>query len=267
MKLKTGNKLKLGVFIIIGLLFFIVGIYFVGKKQNLFDNTFGISTVFRDVSGLQIGNNVRFGGINVGIIENISIKNDTSIRVDMQIQEDVHRFIKVDSRAIIGSEGIMGNKILVLTPGTSPNVIKKNTVIASSAAVSLDDILKNVRVTSENTADITDDLAEIVHYIRTGQGTIGKLFMDSAFAEDIDRTVGNVRKGTKGFQENMEAAKSNVLLRGYFRRKEKQKEKEQKELQQEKQSQTQQKSSTQVKPEKQDQDTTATKKKKKFLVF
>lgn len=264
MKLKTENKIKLGIFITLGVLFFIVAIYFIGKKQQLFNNTFGISAVFKDVSGLQAGNNVRFGGINVGIIESISIMNDTSIRVNMQIQDDVHKFIKEDSKAVIGSEGIMGNKILVLTPGTSGNVIKKNSFIGTSSPVSLDDILENVYVTSGNAADITGDLAEIIHYIRTGRGTIGKLFMDSVFAEDIDRTIGNVRKGTKGFQENMEAAKSNVLLRGYFRRKEKQKEKEQKELK-EKQQQTQPQTSSQ--PEKQDQDTTATKKKKKFLVF
>lgn len=261
MKLKTGNKIKLGVFITLGIVFFIIAIYFIGKKQQLFNNTFGISAVFKDVSGLQPGNNVRFGGINVGIIESISIMNDTSIRIDLQIQDDVHKFIKEDSKAVIGSEGIMGNKILVLTPGTSPNIIKKNSFITTTSPVGLDDILAKILVTSENAADITGDLAEIIHYIRTGQGTIGKLFMDSTFAEDIDNTIGNVRKGTKGFQENMEAAKSNVLLRGYFRRKEKQKEKEL----QEKQQQTQPKST--VQPEKQNQDTTDDKKKKKFLIF
>lgn len=226
MKSKTGNNLKLGVFVSLGTLFFIIGIYFVGKKQNLFDATFRISAVFKDVSGLQSGNNVRFGGINVGIIENILIVNDTSIRVDMQIQEEVHKFIKEDSKALIGSEGIMGNKILIITPGISERVVKSKALIQTSAPVNMDDILVNLKITVENAAVITNDLSAITSNIRTGKGTIGKLFMDSTLAVDIDKTVGNIKQGAGGFKENMEAAKSNILLRGFFRKKERDQEKD-----------------------------------------
>ncbi len=228
MKTQTGNKLKLGVFVTLGILLFIIGIYFVGKKRNLFDTTFGLRAVFKDVSGLQPGNNVRFAGINVGIIDNITIINDTSVRVDMQIQQDVRRFIKSDSRAVIGSEGIMGNKILIITPGSSARVVKNNAFIATNAPINIDDILKNLKVTIENAAVITEDFAKVTQSISSGKGTVGKLFMDSTFAKDIDQTVTNVKKGTQGFQENMEAAKSNILLRGFFRKKEKAKQ-EQKE--------------------------------------
>jgi phospholipid/cholesterol/gamma-HCH transport system substrate-binding protein len=183
--------------------------------------------VFKDVSGLQPGNNVRFAGINVGIIDNITIVNDTSVRVDMQIQDDVKKFIKSDSRAVIGSEGIMGNKILIITPGSSGTVVKNNAYIATTAPVNMDDILNNLKVTIENAALITEDFSEITTSIRSGRGTIGKLFMDTAFADDIDRTVTNIKKGAGGFQENMEAAKSNILLRGFFRKKEKAKQEEQ----------------------------------------
>jgi phospholipid/cholesterol/gamma-HCH transport system substrate-binding protein len=225
MKTQTGNKLKLGVFVTLGILLFIIGIYFVGKKQNLFDTTFGLRAVFKDVSGLQPGNNVRFAGINVGIIDNITIINDTSVRVDMQIQQDVKRFIKSDSRAVIGSEGIMGNKILIITPGSSNRVVKSNAFIATTAPINMDDILKNLKTTIENAAIITEDFSVITRSISSGKGTVGKLFMDSTFARDIDQTVTNVKKGTQGFQENMEAAKSNILLRGFFRKKEKEQEK------------------------------------------
>lgn len=228
MKTQTGNKLKLGVFVTLGILLFIIGIYFVGKKQNLFDTTFGLRAVFKDVSGLQPGNNIRFAGINVGIIDNITIINDTAVRVDMQIQQDVKKFIKSDSRAVIGSEGIMGNKILIITPGSSGQVVKNNAYIATTAPINMDDILKNLKVTIENAAIITEDFARITQSISSGKGTVGKLFMDSTFAKDIDQTVTNVKKGTQGFQENMEAAKSNILLRGFFRKKEKAKQEQEK---------------------------------------
>ncbi|NJO68075.1 MAG: MCE family protein [Bacteroidetes bacterium] len=229
-----------------------------GKNKNLFDNTFGISTIFKDVSGLQPGNNIRFAGINVGIIENIVILNDTAVRVDLQIQESVHRFIKEDSKAIIGSEGIMGNKILIISPGTSEKIVKRKAVIQSLAPLNMDEILANLKTTIENAAIMTGDLSEITTTIRTGKGTIGKLFMDSTLAEDIDKTVGNIRQSAGGLKENMEAAKSNILFRGYFRRKEKEKEKEQQQLQEQKEKAKSE--SEEVKSSKQKTDTTSSKK-------
>lgn len=231
MKLKNGNKIKLGVFVTLGTLLFIIGIYFVGKKQNLFDSTFGLRTVFKDVSGLQAGNNIRFNGINIGVIENITIVNDTSVRVDMQILQNSHKFIKEDSRALIGSEGIMGNKILIITPGSSTRIVKNNSYIQSQPPVNMDAILTNLKVTVDNSASITSDLSTIMDFISTGKGTIGKLLMDSAFAEDVDKTVGNIKQGAGGFKDNMEAAKSNILLRGFFRKKEKEAEEQQKQKQ------------------------------------
>lgn len=226
MKVRTGNNIKLGIFVTLGTLFFILAIYFVGKRQNLFDTTFRISAVFKDVSGLQEGNNVRFAGINVGIIENIVIINDTSVQVDLQVQEKVHKFIKEDSKAIIGSEGLMGNKILIITPGSSNRVVSRKAFIATNSPINMDDIMKNLQVTIENAALVSGDLSEITGNIREGRGTIGKLFMDSTFAENIDRTIVNIKRGAGGFQQNMEAVKDNFLFRGYFRKKEK-KEKEQ----------------------------------------
>jgi phospholipid/cholesterol/gamma-HCH transport system substrate-binding protein len=57
--------------------------------------------------------------------------------------------------------------------------------------------------------------------IREGKGTIGKLFLDSSFAQNLDKALVNIKQGAGGFKENMTAAKSNFFLRGYYNRKEK----------------------------------------------
>ncbi len=67
MKKDTSNKIRLGIFISLGIAVFIVGIYFIGERQQLFRSTFRVSGVFKDVAGLQAGSNVRFSGINVGL--------------------------------------------------------------------------------------------------------------------------------------------------------------------------------------------------------
>ena len=91
MQKNTGKKIALGVFVCLGTGLFIVGIYFIGNKQQMFSTIFRIRAIFRDVNGLQVGNNVRFSGINVGTIENIEIISDTSVKVDMIIDEDVRK--------------------------------------------------------------------------------------------------------------------------------------------------------------------------------
>lgn len=227
MKKNNSSRIKLGIFVIVGLILLTIGIYFIGQKQQLFSNTFRVRCIFKDISGLQVGNNVRFSGINVGVVENIELVADTSVRIDLVINNDVRKFIKKDAKAVIGSDGLMGNKIIVIMPGTSDKQpIANNDLIATSASVNFDDIMQSLKVTTDNAAIITEDLAAIMDNISSGRGTIGKLFMDSAFATNIDQTILNIKQGAGGFKRNMDAASHSILLRGYLKKKEKEKEKE-----------------------------------------
>lgn len=222
MKKATGNKIRLGIFVSVSITLFIAGLYYIGQKQQLFNNTFRVSGIFKDISGLQVGNNVRFSGINVGIVEDIEQITDTTVQVNMLIDEHTRKFIKKNAKAIIGSDGLMGNKIVLITPGTNnKQVITNNDFIETARAVSMDDILQKIKVTTDNAASITDDLSIITANLRNGKGTIGKLFMDSAFAENLDATLVNVKQGAGGFKKNMDAASHNFLLRGFFKKKEK----------------------------------------------
>lgn len=179
---KTATHIRLGIFITIGFALFAVAIYVIGINQQLFSRTFRISGVFRDVSGLQAGNNVRLSGITVGIIQSVTMESDTTVRVEMSIEEDVRRFIKQDAVGLIGTESLMGNKVLILTPGTSGlPIIKDGDTIRTSPPMDMDQLMGSIKTTSDNMAMISGDLAEIVHTIRQGKGTIGQLLMDSTF--------------------------------------------------------------------------------------
>lgn len=222
----TGNKMRLGIFVSIGIALFIAGIYFIGDKQQLFSSTFHVSSIFKDISGLTVGNNVRFSGINVGIIEDIQQITDSTVRVDMQIEESSRKFIKKNAVGVIGSDGLMGNKLLIITAGTpGQKPLSDNDVIKTSQPVTMDDILIKLKVTGDNAANITNDLAIIMQNVREGKGTVGKLMMDSALAENLGGAIVNIKQAAGGLKQNMNAASSNILLRGYFKKKKK-KEKE-----------------------------------------
>ena len=215
-------KVRLGLFIAGGLMLFIIAIFIIGKQKNLFNPVFKLTTTFYNVSGLQVGNNIRFSGINVGTVDNIKIINDSTVQVDMLILKNVQQFIKSDCEAGIGSAGIIGDRILVITQGSDDApVAKDGQHIASKEPVETDAIMASLQVTAGNAEIISQQLAEIMFNINSGNGTLGRLIQDSTIAENFNQTMLNLKKSSKGLNENMNAAKENFLLKGYFKRKEK----------------------------------------------
>ncbi len=230
----SGFTWKLGIFVSIGLILFIGTIYFIGKQKNLFGPTFSLKSQFKTVSGLKVGNNVRFSGINVGTVNEIELISDSSVVVKLILKKEVQQFIKTDARASIGSDGLMGDKVLTIYPGTlSKNIIKNNGTIASNTVLEIDDLMKGVKTTIDNATIITDQLAEFSYKINNGKGTLSKLLSDEKMGQKLDASLSNLQSGTKGFNENMEAAKHNFLLKGYFNKKKKAEAKKQKEIQKE----------------------------------
>eukprot|EP01096_Ripella_sp_DP13-Kostka_P010384 TRINITY_DN4081_c0_g1_i1.p3 TRINITY_DN4081_c0_g1~~TRINITY_DN4081_c0_g1_i1.p3 ORF type:complete len:276 (-),score=-4.94 TRINITY_DN4081_c0_g1_i1:1838-2665(-) len=235
---QSGYTWKLGMFVAIGLLLFIMAIYFIGKQKNLFGSTFHISSRFKTVSGLEVGNNVRFSGINIGTVEEIRLINDSSVVVLMVIKDDVRKFIKTDARASIGSDGLMGDKVLTISPGVkSQKAIENNGAIASIDGIEMQDIMKSVKKSVDNVGIISDELATFSHSMNNGNGALARLVRDDKMANSVSNTLSNLESGTKGFSDNMEAAKNNFLLRGYFRKKEKEKEKQKEEAKEKKEEQ------------------------------
>jgi len=121
----------------------------------------------------------------------------------------------------IGSEGIIGDKILIISQGVSVNspLSKEGQHLNSSEPVETDAIMKSLRVTAVNAEIITNQLAQIMVKINKGDGTLGRLIQDKTIAENLNQTIVNLKKSSKGLDENMTAVKHNFLLKGYFNRK------------------------------------------------
>jgi phospholipid/cholesterol/gamma-HCH transport system substrate-binding protein len=216
MKKDAGSTIKLGAFISLGAAVLILGVYFIGEKQQIFRRTFRVSGVFKDVAGLQEGNNVRLSGINVGTVDNIRIVSDSSVKVEILIGEGTRQFIKKDAVASIGSEGLMGNKVLVITPGSGgQQEIENNDSIGTVQPINLDDLFTSLKTTIDNTNDITGDLAGITGNIQAGKGTIGRLLMNQSAARMFDSVLVNLKEGSSDFRKLTEKAKKSWLLWGF----------------------------------------------------
>lgn len=198
---KTTNNLKLGIFVTVGTALLILALYLIGSKKQLFSDTVKINAVFHNVDGLRTGNNVRFAGITIGTVDKINIINDTTVVVSMLIDNASIKFIRKSSLADIGSDGLMGNKLINLKIGNpeSPEVIELDTIY-SNAPIETDDMIRTLNNTNNNILLVSADLKSITKRINENKN-IWSLLEDTSSTAQIRNSI-----------RNMEAMTSNATV-------------------------------------------------------
>lgn len=202
MNKKSGSMQKLGMFVIIGLALFAATIYFIGKQKNMFGATFHLKSKFKTVSGLKVGNNVRFSGINIGTVDAIELLSDSVVLVSLVINQDVQKFIKSDATSSIGSDGLMGDKVFTISSGIGSNqMAKDNEIIASKNAIEMDDLMQSVKTSVDNVAVITTQIATFSKKLNQGNGALSKLISDEDFSSSLKSTLINLEKSSYEFSK------------------------------------------------------------------
>lgn len=326
MEKQTVNNVKLGVFVLAGLTFLILLLYMIGKNRSFFGSHFVLKARFENVQGLKTGNNVRYAGIEVGTVDAIRILNDTSLEVSMIIDENVKGTIHKNAIAAIGTDGLVGNKVVNISGSKEPAPeVQNGDILPTKKPVDTDEMLRtlystnndvaiiaeklkitinnvnnskalwkllddkgmaanfkasaaNIRAVTEKAKDIVQDINTLTTDLRIGKGSLGQLLTDTAFVSNLNgavnsiKTIGiiadslsmrinktiqgidnevqngkgifhlllkdtslvnkfnasieNIREGTEGFNQNMEALKHNFLFSGYFKKLERERLKE-----------------------------------------
>jgi phospholipid/cholesterol/gamma-HCH transport system substrate-binding protein len=216
--------MKTGGFIFLSLFLFAALLYVVGKEKKLFGGTFTVYTQFKNIAGTREGNYVRLAGINIGTVEAIELINDTTVRLRLRLDKEIQPHLKTSTLATIGSDGLMGDKLIVLRaqPDSSSTPVKNGSMLPSADPLDVDRIMNNLSKISANAETITTSLSGIVDNINKGKGSIGRMMTDDKLATKLENTVSSIKTAASNVNENMEAAKHSFLLKGYFRKKEKQ---------------------------------------------
>lgn len=194
MEKTTIEKIRLGVFVVLSTILLVLAAYLIGNRQNMFGNTFKVNAVFKNVNGLQKGNNVRYSGIDIGTVSRIDMENDTTIIVGMVIAEKMLKHIKKDAIATIGSDGLVGSMIVNVVPGAAKAPpIESGDTIVSYSRIGAEDMLSTLNVTNQNAALLTADLLKVTSSLTNGKGTFGLLLNDTIMAQNLEKTINNLR--------------------------------------------------------------------------
>ncbi|MGN8068905.1 MlaD family protein [Mucilaginibacter sp. 22184] len=208
---KGENNIKLGVFTLAGLLVLIFSFYMIGKNHNLFGVDYEVKVRFSNLNGLIAGNNVLYSGIQAGTVKNIELLNDTAIEVTLSIDPKVSAFIHQDAIATIGTEGLMGNKVINIQPGRGKRgAINKGDYLQTRKAVNTDAMLQTLDKTNNNIALISEELKNTV--VRINQSKIFEVLNDQELGVGLRSSLGNIHQATADARDM--ATNLNLLVKG-----------------------------------------------------
>jgi phospholipid/cholesterol/gamma-HCH transport system substrate-binding protein len=189
------RAVTVGLFVLIGLIIFVAGILTIGGMRKSFVSKITATSVFDDVNGLQAGNNIWFSGVKVGTVKSIHFKGNSQVEVVMNIEEKSQQYIRKDAKVKISSDGLIGNKIIVITGG-SPRAepIQDGDVLNVEKEDSQQDIMNTLQANNKNILAITTDFKEISRRISEGEGSVGKLLSDETLYRNLENTMATLQR-------------------------------------------------------------------------
>jgi len=196
MQNKRTNLIKLGLFTISGLLFLVLSLYLIGRNQQLFRASILVKTYFRHAGGLVPGNNVRYAGIQAGTVKSVKLINDTTIQLELLIDKEASKHILKNSLASIGTEGLIGNRVVNLIPGDGPaEPIQEGDEIATKKNIDTDAMLETLSVTNQNAAVLSAELVQTISRFNNSSA-LWKLLEDSSLAVSIKASLSNIEQAS-----------------------------------------------------------------------
>ncbi len=212
MKNQGLNTVKLGIFVLGGLVLLIVALYALGKNRNLFGTQFELKTRFRDVNGLLVGNNVRFSGIDVGSVRSVTILNDTTIEVVMNVDRKMKSFIRVNAVASLGTDGLIGNRVINIAPtDASAPFVTGGELLPSRGEVNTQQMLQTLSRTNESVAVIADELLVTIQRINNS-AQLTRLLSDESLGNNLKASLLNLNRATANAALLMDNANATLLL-------------------------------------------------------
>lgn len=191
------RAITVGIFLFIGIAIFLLGVFTLGSQKKSFVKSFELSVIFNNIQGLKVGNNIWFSGVKVGTIKKMQFYGTSQVKVFLSVETEAQKYIHKDAKASISSEGLIGNKIVVIDGG-SANLpfVEDGDQLGANTELSTDDIMKTFQVNNENLVEITSDFKTLAKQMVEGKGTIGAILSDEQVANNFKAIVKNLETTT-----------------------------------------------------------------------
>ncbi|RZS98293.1 MlaD family protein [Cecembia calidifontis] len=197
--MRNDNKKSVivGIFVLIGIIIFVAGVLTLGGQQKKFVRSIQLTAVFDDVAGMQTGNNVWFSGVKIGTVRRINFFGDSQVEIVMNVEEKVREYIRKDSKATISSDGLIGNKIIVIYGGTTQAPpVENGDRLMSEMPLDTDKMMETLQENNKNLVTITENLKVLTSKIAQGEGIVGAVMTDSVLAGNFKSILSNLERAS-----------------------------------------------------------------------
>ncbi len=197
MRGENKRSVIVGIFVFVGIAILVAGILTLGGQQKKFVKAIQLKTVFDDIGGLQTGNNIWFSGVKIGTVKKINFYGNSQVEVVMNVEEAVVEFIRKDSKATISSDGLIGNKIIVIYGGsTEVPQVEDGDRLEAVMPLDTDKMMETLQVNNENLVAITENLKVLTGKIAEGKGIVGAAMTDSLLADNFKAIMANLDRAS-----------------------------------------------------------------------
>jgi phospholipid/cholesterol/gamma-HCH transport system substrate-binding protein len=189
------RAIVVGIFIIVGLLFLVGAILSIGNLHSTFQKKMTVSTILGDINGLTSGNNIWFSGVKIGTVKKTMFYGKSQVKVIMNINMESKQYIRKDAKVKISTDGLIGNKILVIYGGTaSKQEIEEGDTLSNESMLTTEDIMNTFQQNNLNVLALTKKLAD-------GEGTIGKLMNSDSVYNSLISTAHSLQQASASAQK------------------------------------------------------------------
>jgi phospholipid/cholesterol/gamma-HCH transport system substrate-binding protein len=220
-----------GMFVVVGTVLFATAVFLIGNQHNIFVKHVELFTEVKNLNGLSKGATVRVAGLDAGEVTDIRVPGSPSsgFRLTLRITDQVRDLVRTDSLVTIATEGVVGDKVVLIEPGSAnaaeaaphstlpskktsdiADLVQKSTDLVTHASETLNIVAGKLGTALDSVTTTVDNADDLVIGLKQGRGAIGMLVRDEQTASDMRKTVTNVRDATSSL--NHASAQADALV-------------------------------------------------------
>ena len=205
----TWSELRVGVFVLAGILVVMLGIFYV-TGTGFLGAKYRLVTYLPEVDGLTTGARVTLDGVEVGNVDSIKVarpqpgeapNQKRSVQVVIRVNRDFQDDIRTDSTAALLTEGFLGDRVVSLQRGYTGMVLRDGDEIRGVEEKAMTEIVSNGVDLMQNLNALAKQIKSIVDDTQRGRGTLGALLVDRSIYDHVDQTVQRVNQMAAAIQQ------------------------------------------------------------------
>lgn len=189
----TLSELRVGVLVVVSFAILVVAIFFISGKGGVFARRFHLKTYLPAASGLKEGAPVWLAGVEVGKVDRVAISTDQdplrAVEIAMSVRSEYEKDIRSDSKARLGSVGLLGDKYIELSRGLRGTPVGEGGTVEGTEQADIKRLVESSNDLLANLDVLSDKIKSITEKIDRGEGSVGKFINDPTLYNNVSHTV------------------------------------------------------------------------------